>query len=878
MPGGQNNQAPSLMKRSARDYQFGARIGEGSYSTVFSALDIHSKKTYAIKVLSKRHIVKEDKIKYVNIEKTTLHRLGQQHPGIVQLYYTFQDESSLFFVLDFAEYGELLSIIRKFGSLSEAVLKFYMCQIIDAVKFIHLKGIIHRDLKPENILVDRDFNLKITDFGAAKLLDSPNDDSGEQIDYDGIQNETGSKIDRKGSFVGTAEYVSPELLKHNICGFESDVWAMGCILYQFFSGVPPFKGTTEYSTFEKIINVEYSYRQGYYIPQEVVHIIDNILVADPEKRYTIPQIMACSWFNEILWNDQNYIWKRKTPRFEPYNASYSNGNSSSYPNTLKTGTGKVMNKSASYQQLHSQIQQSDFVIPTISSSKAYQPASKLKKSFIPPGQMVNTPNMNPNKQNLSYIAQNQNMSKDQQVRNVEVNPPVNMPMNTQMNQQVNQMNNQLKTNQNGPPRSISSRQIMNNVDTNGVVGSEKKNSTYNNGSNSNSEMQYRPQFNSSPQNTYSNHSVQINQGNTSSKESINRQTGQPRQPYSVASTPSLQLSVSSNFAAAAAAAIGGANLSQPPATVKQPERKTSKPVTQKISTQKVSSPKIPTQRLSTPKSSSPKSSDNSPVFDGDIIKFKEISLFLDENEKILKMNILIRSQLTNRILQRNLKEPLDDVIIEQLVSTHEDVLKKNEVPVVAVITNKARVFFIEASLNVMLVDLKANHGGDYLMYDYDFENDTTEYENSVMGDEANGYLILELIKDGGDLIFLRKPLITDKLSLRSSLKVVNNLREPITLGDTYGWIHSLLLAKEMVSKDLGSKKPAPKKSVPLEKPKSQPPKSRSTKDGNSKKSRNSSSASSSTSNVTQLSKVTAKSPTQSSVSKFAYAAAAAAHK
>ena len=97
--------------------------------------------------------MKENKIKYVNIEKTTLNRLGQQHPGIVQLYYTFQDESSLFFVLDFAEYGELLSIIRKFGSLSESVLKFYMCQIIDAVRFIHLKGVIHRDLKPENILV-----------------------------------------------------------------------------------------------------------------------------------------------------------------------------------------------------------------------------------------------------------------------------------------------------------------------------------------------------------------------------------------------------------------------------------------------------------------------------------------------------------------------------------------------------------------------------------------------------------------------------------------------------------------------------------------------------------------------------------------------------
>ena len=99
--------SPALRKRNASDYQFGARIGEGLYMSVYSAKDVHSGKTFAIKVLLKRHIVKEDKIKYVNIEKIILHRLGQQHPGIVQLYWTFQDDSLLYLVLDFAEYGEL---------------------------------------------------------------------------------------------------------------------------------------------------------------------------------------------------------------------------------------------------------------------------------------------------------------------------------------------------------------------------------------------------------------------------------------------------------------------------------------------------------------------------------------------------------------------------------------------------------------------------------------------------------------------------------------------------------------------------------------------------------------------------------------------------
>lgn len=267
-------------------------------------------------------------------------------------------------MLDFAEYGELLSIIRKFGSLSESVSRYYMCQIIDAVKFIHLKGVIHRDLKPENILVSHDFSLKITDFGAAKLLGSSDDNNDEKIDYNGV-NETdmANNSDRKGSFVGTAEYVSPELLKHNLCGFEADVWALGCILYQFFYGVPPFKGSTEYLTFEKIINTEYSYKPQIPLPTHVTEIIDQILVSEPSQRLTIPQIMTSSWFQGVPWDDQAYIWHRKVPRFEPYspNGTTMASPPSPYLPGIKNGSNRNMNKSSSYQQLHSQIKQSDLI-------------------------------------------------------------------------------------------------------------------------------------------------------------------------------------------------------------------------------------------------------------------------------------------------------------------------------------------------------------------------------------------------------------------------------------------------------------------------------------------------------------------------------------
>ena len=104
-----------VIKKGVKDFEFGRLLGEGSYSSVVAATDRSTLKEYAIKMLDKRHIIKEKKVKYVNIEKNTLNRLGD-HPGIVKLYFTFQDETTLYFVLDLAVNGELLGFIKKVRS------------------------------------------------------------------------------------------------------------------------------------------------------------------------------------------------------------------------------------------------------------------------------------------------------------------------------------------------------------------------------------------------------------------------------------------------------------------------------------------------------------------------------------------------------------------------------------------------------------------------------------------------------------------------------------------------------------------------------------------------------------------------------------------
>ncbi|GMG21685.1 unnamed protein product [Ambrosiozyma monospora] len=317
-------------KRSAVDFQFYECIGEGSYSKVYKAISIHNHRTYAVKILSKSHIQRENKRKYVNIEKDTLNILGK-HPGIVTLYYTFQDDKSLYFVIDFAKNGELLSLIRKLGSLSENLSKYYMTQLIDALDFIHSKGIIHRDMKPENILLNHEWKLMITDFGAAKILSEEelrvlrqdnkqiNSYNNYNYNYNMESGKSSSSSTRTGSFVGTAEYVSPELLKYNMCGFECDLWAVGCILFQLIVGRPPFKGATEYLTFEKIIALDYKFPDNYYISPMIQDIIRNLLILKPNNRYKIVDLQVHPWFKDVNWTNKESIWKAKVPKLEAYN-------------------------------------------------------------------------------------------------------------------------------------------------------------------------------------------------------------------------------------------------------------------------------------------------------------------------------------------------------------------------------------------------------------------------------------------------------------------------------------------------------------------------------------------------------------------------------
>ncbi|GFS07387.1 3-phosphoinositide-dependent protein kinase 1 [Elysia marginata] len=266
--------AKPRVKKTPNDFIFGKVIGEGSYSTVYLAKEVATQKEFAIKICEKKHLIRERKTHFVMREKEVFMKLD--HPFFVKLAYTFQDSERLYYVLTYARNGELLGYLHKLSVFDVPCTRFYTAEVIVALEYLHRLGIIHRDLKPENILLSDDMHIKITDFGTSKVLQL--DEYGKPV--------SPPEQKKKNSFVGTAEYVSPEVLNNQPANFGSDLWALGCIVYQCLSGSMPFRSGNEYQTFQKIVKAEYTFPEGF--NEDAKDLVTKLLVLDPEERLGMP--------------------------------------------------------------------------------------------------------------------------------------------------------------------------------------------------------------------------------------------------------------------------------------------------------------------------------------------------------------------------------------------------------------------------------------------------------------------------------------------------------------------------------------------------------------------------------------------------------------
>jgi serine/threonine protein kinase len=199
------------------DFEIQSICGKGGFATVYKALHRDTSVLYALKAVKKQEIIHKNQFESVRREKEILYSCNS--PFLVDLKCAFQTTEYLFFVMPYIEGGDLSVFLRKRGTFWENEVKFFTAQIILALDFLHGKGIIYQDLKPGNVLLGTDGYIKLTDFGAAKLK---------------------HQTKNYRTFVGTIDYIAPEVLNKEPYSKSIDWWALGILIYQLLYRTLPF--------------------------------------------------------------------------------------------------------------------------------------------------------------------------------------------------------------------------------------------------------------------------------------------------------------------------------------------------------------------------------------------------------------------------------------------------------------------------------------------------------------------------------------------------------------------------------------------------------------------------------------------------------------
>ncbi|WVW82750.1 hypothetical protein I302_104761 [Kwoniella bestiolae CBS 10118] len=297
-------------------------LGKGDVGKVYLVREKKTDKLFAMKVLSKKEMIKRNKIKRALAEQEIL--ATANHPFIVTLFHSFQSQDYLFFVLDYCMGGEFFRALqtRPGKCLTEEHAKFYAAEVTAALEYLHLNGYIYRDLKPENILLHQSGHIMLSDFDLSKQ-------SGEAggapagIKHGGpngtILVDTRSCIAdfRTNSFVGTEEYIAPEVIKGNSHSSAVDWWTLGILVYEMIFATTPFKGPNRNATFANVMKNDVLYPETPMVTSFCKSFIRKLLIKDENKRLGsssgASEVKSHKWFGTVNWG----LLRNMTPPIIP---------------------------------------------------------------------------------------------------------------------------------------------------------------------------------------------------------------------------------------------------------------------------------------------------------------------------------------------------------------------------------------------------------------------------------------------------------------------------------------------------------------------------------------------------------------------------------
>eukprot|EP01118_Nematostelium_gracile_P015934 TRINITY_DN6491_c0_g1_i1.p1 TRINITY_DN6491_c0_g1~~TRINITY_DN6491_c0_g1_i1.p1 ORF type:complete len:328 (-),score=70.25 TRINITY_DN6491_c0_g1_i1:54-1037(-) len=239
-----------------------------------------------MKMLSKQEMIKRNKVKRVLTEREIL--ATANHPFIVTLHWSFQSPERLYFLMDYCAGGEFFRMLQRQPKkcLPEDSVRFYSAEVLLALEYLHMMGFIYRDLKPENILLHETGHIMLTDFDLSKA-------AATQVNPKVIKKmfSQGPEIYSKpalvtNSFVGTAEYIAPEVIQGYGQSSSVDWWTFGILMYEMLYGYTPYRGASQDDTFNQILSgdIRFPENHPYPVSSHCKALIKKLLESDAKKR------------------------------------------------------------------------------------------------------------------------------------------------------------------------------------------------------------------------------------------------------------------------------------------------------------------------------------------------------------------------------------------------------------------------------------------------------------------------------------------------------------------------------------------------------------------------------------------------------------------
>lgn len=247
-----------------------AIIGRGAFGEVRLCRKKDTKDIYAIKILRKADMINKGQVTHVRAERDLM--ASADNPWMVKLFYSFQDANNLYLVMEYVPGGDMMTLLMKNDILTEEETRFYLAELVLAIKSIHDLNFIHRDLKPDNLLLTREGHLKLSDFGLAKEFDGkwgskaknvedktpPKSLKPTEAETRASKREKYKTLNKERrelaySAVGTPDYIAPEVLMEQGYGRECDWWSMGVLAFEMLIGYPPFYADDPMMTCRKIL-------------------------------------------------------------------------------------------------------------------------------------------------------------------------------------------------------------------------------------------------------------------------------------------------------------------------------------------------------------------------------------------------------------------------------------------------------------------------------------------------------------------------------------------------------------------------------------------------------------------------------------------------